>query len=53
MCFLVFHHIDENMSFKSDETFDSSEHYDPIPFEFKVLKNIALKEKQTRKPKQI
>jgi hypothetical protein len=49
MCFVIFNHIDEEMWFKSHETFDSNEHYDPIPFEYTILKNISLKEKQTQR----
>jgi hypothetical protein len=43
VCFVVFYHIDEETYFESKETFDSNEHYNPIPFEFKILKNIKLK----------
>jgi len=44
MCFVIFNHIDEEIWFESHETFDSDEHYDPAPFQFTILKNIALNE---------
>jgi len=44
MYFVIFYHIDKEAYFESKETFDSNEHYNPIPFEFKILKNIKLKE---------
>jgi len=43
---VVFHHIDEEIWFESHETFDSNEHYDPIPFQFTILENITLNENE-------
>jgi len=49
MCFVIFDYIDKEMYFQSNETFDSREQYNPLTFNFKILKNIPSNEKQTSK----
>jgi len=49
MCFVIFDYIDKEMYFQSNETFDSREQYNPLTFNFKILKNIPSNEKQTNK----